>query len=79
MNKDYEALAQIAYNEVLKTMQEGEQDHGEEGWKGQDVYQHACHAWQHINDFYVDDKAEDHIAHTMTRCAMIRWLENDKR
>ena len=75
MNPDYEKLGEIAKQTVIQTMIEGEKTHSPDEWKQLDTYQHASHAWQHINDYYIDDKSEDHIAHAMTRCAMIKFLE----
>jgi hypothetical protein len=79
MNPDYIKLAKIAYDTVLQTMLEGEKTHSTDEWKQLDVYQHASRAWQHINDYYIDDKSENHIAHAMTRCAMIKLLEGEKK
>jgi hypothetical protein len=74
-DNDYTTLAQLAYDMVLATMQEGERKHGKDGWK--DIYapEHAIHASSHVEGWYVKDKTEDHIAHALTRCAMIRWKE----
>jgi len=76
INPGYIKLAKIAYDTVLQTMIEGEKTHGADEWKQLDTYQHASRAWQHINDYYIDDTSEDHIAHAMTRCAMIKFLED---
>jgi len=78
MNPIYHKLAQIAYDAVLQTMQEGEQTHPDDDWQEVDVYEHASHAWQHINDYYIGDTTEEHIAHALTRCAMIKYLEEEQ-
>lgn len=78
INPDYVKLAQIAYDTVLRTMQEGEKDHGKDEWKKLPVAAHLDHADTHIQfqkiDYALRDK-EDHIAHALTRCAMIKYLE----
>ena len=78
-DNDYTALAQLAYDMVLTTMQGGEQKHGKDGWKDQAIPCHLYHMAIHALHAKYEDTYEDHIAHALTRCAMIRWLENDKR
>lgn len=78
MNPDYEKLAKIAYDTVLQTMQEGEKEHGAGEWKNQSVNSHANHAYFHMDSLADGDTTEDHIAHALTRCAMIKYLEGDK-
>ncbi len=76
INPIYIKLAQIAYDTVLQTMIEGEKEHGANGWKDMPVYEHGLHATVHTIGYGAGDKSEDHIAHAMTRCAMIKYLEN---
>ena len=76
INADYVKLAQIAYDTVLQTMIEGEKEHGANGWKDMPVYEHGLHATVHTIGYGAGDKSEDHIAHAMTRCAMIKYLED---
>ena len=78
-DNDYTALAQLAYDMVMATMQEGEKKHGKDGWKEQSIPCHLYHMAIHALHAKYEDTYEDHIAHALTRCAMIRWLENDKR
>lgn len=76
INPDYIKLAQIAYDTVLRTMIEGEQKHGTDGWKSKSVIYHKTHALQHAELAYTGyNNDEDHTAHAMTRCAMIKYLE----
>jgi hypothetical protein len=75
MNPIYHKLAQIAYDTVLQTMVDGEKTHPDDDWQEVDVYQHASRAWLHINDYYIGDTTEEHIAHALTRCAIIKYLE----
>lgn len=77
MNADYIKLAQIAYGTVLQTMIDGEKEHGADGWKVLSVADHAEHIKAHIGKHRMD-KSEDHIAHALTRCAMIKYLEGNK-
>lgn len=76
MNADYIKLAQIAYDTVLQTMIEGEKEHGTDGWKKQKIPVHGTHAIDHIYFHSTGRNEEDHIAHCLTRCAMIKYLEN---
>ena len=75
INPDYLKLAQIAYDTVLKTMVEGEKEHGADGWKDKQTGEHFKHADNHLFLYLKGDASEDHIAHAMTRCAMIKYLE----
>ncbi len=77
MNPDYEKLAKVAYDTVLQTMIEGERAHGTDEWMALSVPDHAEHIKAHIGK-YRRDKSEDHVAHALTRCAMIKYLEGDK-
>jgi hypothetical protein len=81
MNADYIKLAQIAYDTVLQTMIEGEKVHGADGWKDETILCNVEHAKIHITDYlamllFGRKLKEDDIAHAMTRCAMIKYLEN---
>jgi len=76
MNPDYIKLAKIAYDTVLQTMIEGEKEHGTDGWKDTQTGEHFKHADNHLFLYLKGDSSEDHIAHAMTRCAMIKYLEN---
>jgi len=78
INPDYIKLAQIAYDTILQTMMEGEKVHGADEWKKLSIYEHGIHAAQHIMDHSMGYTAEDHIAHAMTRCAMIKMLEDEQ-
>jgi hypothetical protein len=80
INPDYLKLAQIAYDTVLRTMIEGEKEHQKNEWQEVPVKDHVNHIREHGDDCYIDliyeqKSAEDHIAHAMTRCAMIKFLE----
>jgi hypothetical protein len=78
MNPIYHKLAQIAYDTVLQTMQEGEQTHPPDEWQEVDIIDHICHASHHENDYIAGDTSEEHIAHALTRCAMIKYLEAEQ-
>lgn len=78
MNPDYIKLAQIAYDTVLRTMREGEKTHPDNDWQDVDKIDHLCHANHHIIDYIANDKSADHIAHALTRCAMIKYLEAEQ-
>ncbi|MFA5307796.1 MAG: hypothetical protein WC365_10165 [Candidatus Babeliales bacterium] len=75
MNPDYIKLAQIAYDTVLQTMIEGETTHPANEWQDISTADHAEHIKMHIGK-HRRDKTEDHIAHALTRLAMIKYLES---
>ena len=79
MNSDYKKLAQIAYDTVLQTMMEGEKTHTADEWKQITIGGHSYCALRHIDEFNKGDKSEDHIAHALTRCAMIKYLEDERK
>lgn len=71
-------LAWIAAICVIKTMREGQKHYPDERWKIQPINAHVVHAKIHIFDFmdnFGDQPKEDHIAHMITRGAMIKYLE----
>ena len=78
INPDYLKLAQIAFDTVLQTMLEGEKEHGPDEWKSIPSLEHKLHTADHFLKRTQSDIAEDHIAHAMTRCAMIKYLEGSK-
>jgi hypothetical protein len=81
MNPDYEKLGEIAKQIVIQTMIEGEKEHGADGWNDEAILSHVNHARHHTDDRYTEmmteekHNNEDHIAHALTRCAMIKYLE----
>jgi hypothetical protein len=77
INPDYIKLAQLAYDIVLQTMLEGEKQHNPDGWKDIPAWEHLNHTMQHLTASAMRDKTEDHIAHALTRCAMIKYLEQE--
>jgi hypothetical protein len=74
INPDYIKLAEIAFNAVLQTMMDGEKKHGANEWKKQSMLEHKMHIAEHFYKIN-SDTSEDHIAHAMTRLAMIKYLE----
>lgn len=78
INADYIKLAQIAFDTVLQTMMEGEKTHPANDWQEVDIIDHICHTSHHENDYIAGDTTEDHIAHALTRCAMIKYLEAEQ-
>ncbi len=74
-NPDYVKLAQIAYDTVLKVMQEGEKKHGVDGWKDKSIDYHKLRAFHHTNSAIEFNTGDDDIAHALTRCTMIKYLE----
>jgi hypothetical protein len=75
-NPDYEKLAQIAHDTVLRVMLDGEKDHPTDEWKGLTVKEHIDHIMRHVYDYFTGKQGEDDIGHTMTRCAMIKYQES---
>ncbi|MFA5153981.1 MAG: hypothetical protein WC554_15625 [Clostridia bacterium] len=79
INPVYIKLAQIAYDAVLQTMQEGEQTHPLDEWQDVSIGDHIGHAFDHIEKYSLGiSTAEDHIAHCLTRLAMARYLEAEQ-
>jgi hypothetical protein len=74
-NPEYVRLALLAYDTVLQTMIEGEKEHNVDGWKNVNIPAHGMHVIDHIYYHSRDDVSEDHIAHALTRLAMIKYLE----
>lgn len=75
MNPDYNRLAQIAYDAVIQTMLEGEKTHHDDEYKKIDTATHFVHALEHLANWELEEKDEDHIAHAITRLIMIKYLE----
>jgi len=80
---EYHEVAQVAYDTVLKTMQEGELTHPGNGWKDVSLLEHAQHASNHAVDAQYEIQhniqyptGEDHTGNCMTRCAMIKFLKS---
>lgn len=71
----YEVLGEIAKQTVIRTMIEGEKTHPANDWQEVDIIDHICHTSHHENDYIAGDTSEDHIAHALTRCAMIKYME----
>ncbi len=78
INPEYRRLAQIAYDTVLQTMIEGEKTHPDNEWKDRSVKYHKEHAFIHAGNAHLEPNKtdEDNIACCMTRCAMIKFLED---
>lgn len=75
MNPIYIKLAQIAFDAVLRTMMEGEKEHGDE-WLHKSIDYHKQHALAHAELNYVGDTSENHTNNGLTRDAMILYLES---
>jgi hypothetical protein len=73
---DYIDLAKTAFNTVLATMLEGEKQHPGNEWKTVDINTHLAHEAIHCVKYVEGDTSEDHIAHALTRLAMIKALQN---
>ena len=73
VNPLYIKLAQIAFDTVLQTMQDGEAKHGDE-WLSKSIDYHKLHALQHAELNYVGDKSDKHTNNGLTRNAMIKYL-----
>jgi len=74
INPFYHKLAQIAYNTVLRTMQENESTHGDE-WLHKPVDYHKRHALEHAELSYTGNGKEDDNGHCLTRCAIVELLK----
>jgi hypothetical protein len=75
MNPDYEKLGEIAKQTVIQTMFEGEKSHLDGYWKGLNKVEQSRRIEDHARLARCNNIEEDHIAHAMTRCAMIKFLE----
>jgi hypothetical protein len=73
---DYIRLAWTAAKCVYRTMWEGERTHRPGGWKSYKPDYHFYHAAGHLESWKMGNRKEDHIAHALTRLAMI--LEAEK-
>jgi hypothetical protein len=54
---------------------EGEKTHTADEWKLMGIQYHKRHALQHAEKLYTGDNSEKHDDNCMTRCAMIKFLE----
>lgn len=80
MNPDYERLGELAKQIVIRTMQEGEQTHPGNEWQTASIQHHTvrmeAHAIKACNHrVKFEPENEDDIAHCLTRCAMIKYLQ----
>ena len=81
VNPIYIELAQIAFDEVIQTMLEGEATHPDkpiDGWKDKPIEFHKLHAYKHSELAYTGNGKEDDTGHCLTRCAMIEYLEAER-
>jgi hypothetical protein len=78
MNPIYHKLAQIAYDTVLQTMVDGEKTHPNDDWQSVDIMEHFRHAIDHLANWELDENDEDHLAHAITRLAIIKYLEGEE-
>jgi hypothetical protein len=72
MNPEYERLGELAKQIVIQTMLEGEQTHPDNEWQTVSIETHLYHATLHELKQATGDTSEDHIAHALTRLAMIK-------
>jgi hypothetical protein len=79
INPEYLKLAQIAFDAVLQTMMEGEKVHGADKWKGVSKHDHKIRAGVHIMKSISHFETDNDIAHAMTRCAMVKYMEAEKQ
>jgi len=75
MNHEYEKLAKIAYDTVLATMLEGEKQHPGNEWQTVDINTHLAHEAMHCVKYVEGDTSENHIAHALTRLAIIKEMQ----
>lgn len=75
VNPMYIKLAKLAYDTVLQTMLEGAKTHPDNDWQSVDIMEHFRHALDHLANWELDENDEDHLAHAITRLAMIKYLE----
>lgn len=78
MNPIYHKLAQLAYGTVLQTMIEGEKTHPDNDWQNVDIMEHFRHAIDHLASWELEENDEDHLAHAITRLAIIKYLEGEE-
>ena len=75
MNPIYEKVGELAKQAIIQTFIEGEKTHPDNDWQDVSIIDHICHAGHHIDNYITKDTSEDHIAHALTRLAMIKYLE----
>ena len=73
----YEEVGEIAKQTVIRTMMEGEKEHGDE-WLYKSINYHKEHALGHAELNYVGDKSDKHTNNGLTRNAMILYMEANK-
>jgi hypothetical protein len=78
MNPIYHKLAQLAYGTVLQTMVDGEKTHPDNDWQNVDIMEHFRHAIDHLASWELEENDEDHLAHAITRLAIIKYLEGEE-
>jgi hypothetical protein len=76
-NPLYREIAQIAYDEVIKTMLEGEKTYPNNEGYAKSVSDHLEHALGHAEKAYVGDKKENHFGHAITRMAIAIHKKGD--
>jgi hypothetical protein len=75
MNPEYEKLAKLAYDIVIKTMLEGEKAHPRNEELQELELHHVDHAYEHIQKHYKCDETEPHIEHAITRLVIAEAKE----
>ena len=78
MNPIYHKIAQLVYGTVLQTMIEGEKTHPDNDWQNVDIMEHFRHALDHLASWELEENDEDHLAHAITRLAIIKYLEGEE-
>lgn len=78
----YKKLAQLAYDTVLETMQEGEKTHPNNDWQDVSILDHLGHANEHLFNYQHNENisgATIDLEHALTRLTIIKYLETNKK
>jgi Glu-tRNA(Gln) amidotransferase subunit E-like FAD-binding protein len=67
----HEQLAQLAYDNVLRTLQENEANHPDNEWEKLSYKELREHAINHLVDDIAGDKSEPHPEHALARLTMM--------
>jgi hypothetical protein len=76
--KGWAMVATRAQATILSVMKEGEQTHGE-SWQTRDDHTDLEHAKRHLNLLEAGDTSEPHLAHALTRLALILARQKENR
>ncbi len=69
----YGEVADYARDSIQENLLDGD-SRGKTGWEEKPIGHHLLHAYNHLVDFEVGERDEDHLKNAQTRIAMARIL-----